>query len=104
MAIPSQAPRPNGWCEGVETRRAAPKGANAPTVKVKSRPQTSLALTRDGEAAKAVAGKKIPRFERTVPVRARPPAPRFALTGYAWRSHAKTARSEHVRHSLSEAK
>ena len=54
-----------------------------------------------GKAAKAVAGKKIPRFERTVPVRARPPAPRFALTGYAWRSHAKTVRAKRVRRSLS---
>ena len=36
-------------------------------------------------------------------VRVPPPAPRFALTGYAWRSHAETVRTERVRHSLSEA-
>ena len=30
--------------------------------------------------------------------------PRFALTGYAWRSHAETVRSERVRRSLSVAK
>jgi hypothetical protein len=39
-----------------------------------------------------------------VPVRVRPPAPRFALTGYAWRSHAKAARPKRVRRSLSVAK
>jgi hypothetical protein len=37
-------------------------------------------------------------------VRVPPPAPRFALTGYAWRSHAETVRAKRVRHSLSEAK
>ena len=30
--------------------------------------------------------------------------PRFALTGYAWRSHAETVRAKRVRRSLSEAK
>ena len=29
--------------------------------------------------------------------------PRFALTGYAWRSHAETVRPKRVRRSLSEA-
>ena len=35
-------------------------------------------------------------------VRVPPPAPRFALTGYAWRSHAKTAKAKRVRRSLNE--
>ena len=32
------------------------------------------------------------------------PPPRFALTGYAWRSHAEAVRAERVRRSLSAAK
>src|SRR5262249_41551493 len=36
-------------------------------------------------------------------VRFRPGAPRFALTGYAWRGHAKTVRAERVRRSRSAA-
>ena len=35
-----------------------------------------------------------------MPVRVRPPAPGFALTGYAWRSHAKAVRPKRVRRSL----
>jgi len=41
---------------------------------------------------------------KAVWVRVPPPAPRFALTGFAWRGHAKTVRAKRVRHSLSEAK
>ena len=37
-------------------------------------------------------------------VRVPPPAPRFALKGYAWRSQAEIVRSKRVRHSLSEAR
>ncbi|HVD85612.1 MAG TPA: hypothetical protein VNC42_15465, partial [Bradyrhizobium sp.] len=37
-------------------------------------------------------------------VRVPPPAPHFALTGYAWRSHAGAVRAKRVRRSLSAAK
>jgi len=76
MAIPSQAPAAR-TCqgEGVETRRAAP---NARTRYGEGIVQTTNKPTRStapGGAAKAVAGKKIPRLARAVPVQVRPPAP-----------------------------
>ena len=37
-------------------------------------------------------------------VRVPPPAPRFALTGYAWHGHAEADRAKRVRRSLSAAK
>ena len=38
-----------------------------------------MCRTAQGAAAKAVAGMKIPRAERPVPVRPRPPAPIFGM-------------------------
>ena len=58
MATPSQAFRPNGRCEGVETRRAAPK---ARTRYGEGIVQTTNSSRREraDEAAQAVAGTKI---------------------------------------------
>src|SRR5712691_506072 len=78
--------RTNVQGEGVETRRAAPK---ARTRYGEGIVQTTNAPTRStapGEAAKAVAGKKIPRRESAVPVRVRPPAP-DCLRGWLARVH-----------------
>ena len=75
MAIPSQALRPNGRREGVETRRAAPNARTRNGEGIVQTTNEPKARTRPGEAAKAVVGKKIPRLERAVPVQVRPPAP-----------------------------
>ena len=58
VATPSQAPRPDGRREGVETRRAAPK---ARTRYGEGIVQTTNSSTREraDEAAQAVAGMKI---------------------------------------------
>src|SRR5436309_2420871 len=82
MAIPSQAPmgRPRVAVldgEGVETRRAAPTLQRG----LPARPEHGEGIVQTtnppawGEAAKAVAGKKIRRAAMPVGVRVPPPAP-----------------------------
>jgi hypothetical protein len=77
QAIPSQARQPNGCCEGVETRRAAPDARTRYGEGIVQTTNSAGHVRCRAMAAKAVAGKKIPRLERAVPVQVRPPAPRL---------------------------
>ena len=59
----------------------------------------------DADVAELVDARDLKSLDGNVVwVRVPPPAPRFALTGYAWRCHAKTIRSKRVRRSLSGAR
>jgi len=90
MAIPSQAPmgRPREAVldgEGVETRRAAPTLQRG----LPARPEHGEGIVQTtnppawGEAAKAVAGKKIRRAAMPVGVRVPPPAPLPVCSAWA---------------------